>query len=342
MNFCTLFDSNYLSRGLTMYKSLMAHCPSFNLYIICLDDKLFKYFSENKLPNIIAISLSDIEDYYPELVVAKSNRSYVEYIFTLSPVIPLYLLNRFPEIELITSMDADIYFFSDPSVLLCDSDSFSIAITPHRFKSGLKFKAKYGIYNVSFQSFKNNKIGLECLGKWKEECLNWCYDKIELSRYADQKYLDKWMKIYPDDVKEYKKGSGVAPWNIRNKDIELDENGNILFRGEPLIYYHFHGVRNLSENLLSIGLVEYLVLCRKKIIKLVYHKYIKELSQQSALINNNGDQIKRGMKLKLGKQFFFLFFADLYKYENDKLTHVVNLNFFQYLNTVLKSTIKSF
>ena len=30
------------------------------------------------------------------------------------------------------------------------------------------------------------------------------------------------MKFYPD-VKEFKEGSGVAPWNIRNKDIKLDE-----------------------------------------------------------------------------------------------------------------------
>jgi len=342
LNFCTLFDSNYLSRGLTMYKSLVAHCPSFNLYIICLDDKLYKYLSENKLSNIKAISLSDIEVYYPELIGAKNNRSYVEYIFTLSPVIPLYLLKRFPEIELITSMDADIFFFSDPSVLLCDSDSFSIAITPHRFKSGLKFLEKYGMYNVSFQTFKNNKTGLECLNKWKEECINWCYDKFESNKFADQKYLDEWIKTYPD-VKEYKKGSGVAPWNVRNKDIGLDEKGNILFRNEPLIYYHFHGLRNLSDKLLSIGLNEYLVLGRKKIIRFIYHKYIKELSDQSALINNkNGNKIKRGMNLKMGKLIFYLFLADLYRYENDKLTHIINFNFFRYINSSLKSAINLF
>lgn len=340
LNFCTLFDSNYLSRGLAMYKSLMAHCPSFNLYIICLDDKLYKYLSENKLMNITAISLSDIEAYYPELKVAKSNRSYVEYIFTLSPVIPLYLLNRFPKIELITSMDADIFFFSDPSVLLRDSDSFSIAITPHRFKPGLKFLEKYGKYNVSFQTFKNNKTGLECLRRWKEECVDWCYDKFESNKFADQKYLDEWVKTYPD-VKEFKEGSGVAPWNIRNKDIRLDEKGNILIRDEPLIYYHFHGLRNISDNLLSIGLNEYIVISRKKIIQHIYTRYVKELTEIAKTIYISNNQIKRTMHLGMGKKFHFWFLADLYKFKDGTLIGVFNLSFLLYIYSTIKCFIKN-
>ena len=83
-----------------------------------------------------------------------------------------------------------------------------------------------------------------------------------------------------------------------------------------------------------------MVLGRKKIIRLIYLKYIKELSEQSALINNkNGNKIQRGMNLKMGKLNFYLFLADLYRYENERLTHIFNLNFFRYINSFLKSTI---
>lgn len=317
----------------------MANCQSFTLYIICLDIELYNYLSKRKFSNITIISLTDIEVYYPELKGAKSNRSYVEYIFTLSPVIPLYILNRFPEIELITSMDADIFFFSDPSVLLCDSDSFSIAITPHRFKPSLRFLEKYGKYNVSFQTFRNNKTGLTCLKKWKEECIDWCYDKFESNKFADQKYLDEWVKIYPN-VKEYKEGSGVAPWNVQNKDIDFDSKGKITYKGTPLVYFHFHGLRTISDNLFSVGLKEYQINKRDKIIGNIYTKYIEQLidfEKAHTLVNN---EIKRTMHVGMGRWFYYLFLADLYRYKEGRLVHVFNLNSLRYLNSIRKSIFR--
>ena len=111
MNYCTIFDSNYLSRGLAMYKSLMTHCPTFNLYIICLDDKLYQHLLEKQFAGITPIDLNEVEACYKELELAKQNRSYAEYIFTLSPVIALFILEKFPDIKMITTLDADIYFF---------------------------------------------------------------------------------------------------------------------------------------------------------------------------------------------------------------------------------------
>ena len=124
LNFCTLFDSNYLSRGLAMYKSLIRYCPTANLYIICLDDKLYNYLDQENYPNIIPFSLKEVEASFDELQIAKQNRTYVEYIFTLSPIIALFIFKRFPHLKMVTTLDADIYFFSDPSVLFHDSDSF--------------------------------------------------------------------------------------------------------------------------------------------------------------------------------------------------------------------------
>ena len=41
-SFCTLFDSNYLTRGLAMYESLKKYSDDFYLYIFAFDDKSYE------------------------------------------------------------------------------------------------------------------------------------------------------------------------------------------------------------------------------------------------------------------------------------------------------------
>ena len=39
LTFCTLFDSNYLDKGLVLCKSMNNVMPEFKLYILAMDDK---------------------------------------------------------------------------------------------------------------------------------------------------------------------------------------------------------------------------------------------------------------------------------------------------------------
>ena len=42
LNFCTLFDSYYLDKGLALYLSLKKVCDNFRLYVFCFDDVAFQ------------------------------------------------------------------------------------------------------------------------------------------------------------------------------------------------------------------------------------------------------------------------------------------------------------
>ena len=183
----TLFNRNYLNRGLTLIESLNRHYQScFHLYILCLDRETYNYFKSENYKFVQLILIDEVESFYPELIIAKKNRSLVEYYFTLSPVFPLYILETY-KISQITTMDADMFFFSNPEPLFNEIEKYSISIMRHNFSEGLIYKEIYGKYNVSFQSFKNNEEGLQCLRKWKEQCIEWCYDTLEENKYRGSK-----------------------------------------------------------------------------------------------------------------------------------------------------------
>jgi len=74
--FYTLFDSAYLSRGLAMYESLVAHCSDFTLWILAFDQRSREYLAVARLPNVRLVDLNNFED--EELRAAKGNRSRVE------------------------------------------------------------------------------------------------------------------------------------------------------------------------------------------------------------------------------------------------------------------------
>lgn len=275
--FTTYFDKNYLSRGLVLYESLRKHCIDFELYILCLDEFTHEYFkkSNDSFPSVKTLSINELEDYDTDLKECKKTRNKIEYYFTLSPCLPLYLLKKY-QLPHICSLDADIMFFSSPEKIFSYLEMYSVLITPHNYSTGLKHKEIYGNYNVSFQIFKNDENGLECLEGWRKQCIDWCYDKLEDNKYADQKYLDNWTSeykgVYPIDIL----GSGVAPWNLNRHKIK-SINGSLYLNNSKLIFYHFHDLRIIDEQLILHGLDNYLVKMDNTIINSLYKPYIDNI-----------------------------------------------------------------
>lgn len=307
--FATLFDQHYLSRGLCLQASLNRVMPNkFKLFILALDQKVTTYFCDNHSPNIVVITLREIEEFYPDLAVAKNNRSLIEYYFTLSPILPLYILENFKFCDRITTLDADIYFYSSPFEIFEKYNRDAILITPHDFSSDLAHLSIYGLYNVSFQSFPQTDNGLSLLRDWKEKCLAWCKDKFEPTTgyFADQKYLDDWQENFENVHSINMANCGRAPWNISNLKLTI-KNKTIYVNNQPLIYYHFHGLRINGSNVRH-GLDLYKVSHLSAAIKKIYSKYILNLYAQNKIIRNLEDHgvVRDQSKPKSSTLFDFL------------------------------------
>jgi len=248
--FCTLFDSNYLVKGLAMLRSLAAHCPQSQTYVLCMDEEARRLLDQIDPPRTVRLSLADVED--QALLAVKPGRSLPEYCWTLSPCLPWYLLDRYPEIDSITYLDADLYFFSSVDPLFEEIGAASIAIIEHRFVESLRHLEIRGRFCVEWVSFRRDEQGLSCLRRWRDQCIEWCFYKLEDERMADQKYLDAWPARYGSLHVLQHPGAGIAPWNYARYDIAeagASNDGRPRFTsdGAPLIFYHFHQLQFLQD-----------------------------------------------------------------------------------------------
>ena len=122
----------------------------------------------------------------------RSQRSRVEFYFTSTPVLVRHCFAREAAAERMTYLDADLFFFGPASAVFAEQGDASVGIVPHRFLAHLAAQSEHGTYNVAWVSFRRDADGLACLDWWRERCLEWCYDRVEDGRFADQGYLDEY------------------------------------------------------------------------------------------------------------------------------------------------------
>jgi hypothetical protein len=275
-HFCTYFDSQYLARGLALIESLREHCPAFKLWILCFDERCYFTILSLRRPELMPISLSDFEAGDSALAATKSNRSRVEYFFTCTPALPLFVLRAAPEIDVLTYLDADLFFYSSPDPLFEEFSQHSVAIIAHRFSPSVERLQFSGIYNVGFLIFRNDANGLACLKWWRERCIEWCYLRAEIGRFGDQKYLDDWPSRFGNVIVLEHKGANVAVWNLSNHPI-THSGSAVLVGDQPLIFYHFHGFKQKRSWLYDLNTGPYSVVPNDTVIRQIYAPYIRAL-----------------------------------------------------------------
>jgi len=230
------------------------------------------------------IPLEELEKSDRQLHAVKSTRSLIEYYFTCSPCLPSFVLSRYARVDRITYLDADLYFFRDPSDIFDEIEHSSIAIIPHRFPPTFVHREQFGIYNVGWVSFRRDESGIACLSKWREQCLGWCYVRCEADRFADQKYLDRWPADFSNVVVIQHKGANLAPWNVANYRLQHTESG-VYVENEPLIFFHFHYLKQVNKWVYNPGLSEYKTSLVRVLRDYIYVPYIHALREAEAKVH---------------------------------------------------------
>lgn len=299
--YCTLFDKNYLFRGLALYLSLLDHAGNFKLWVLCMDDLTYKVLSKLRLKCIIPINLSEFED--KKLLKVKPTRTPGEYCWTCTPSLPLFLLKRFPEIDLISYFDADLCFYGTPEVIFKEMGDRSIMIIPHRFANRKKLKEKMnGIFNVGMLTFRHDKEGISSLEWWRNMCLEWCYYRFEDGKIGDQKYLDQFPKLFKNVCILRNIGAGVGVWNIRQYKIKR-YNNTVYVNKLPLVFFHFADFEIYSHLpfLLSSPLTGYGEISRNR--EIIYNSYFELIYKAASLIQRSFPNFKYGFVSRANRKY---------------------------------------
>lgn len=278
--FCTLFNHRYLSRGIALYESLMRFLPDSKLYVLAMDTECERRLRELSLNNMIVTSLEQFED--SKMKKARADRNFREYCWTCGSSYILWLLNNY-DMDICTYVDADVYFFDNPMLLIEELSDKDVLITPHDFTENVMHLNECGKYCVQFMPFKNNENGRKVLNYWVDCCIDNCRFDVENGVCGDQKYLDDWMQRF-ECVRESKENGTIGPWCAQWYSLKHENDENVLTdrrdnTAKKLIFYHFHNLKLFNKDV--VQLTEAMYHIDENYRKYVYSPYIKKLEDIS-------------------------------------------------------------
>lgn len=268
-NFCTLFDKNYLSQAVVLYRSLERHAGDFTLYALCMDRVAFDFLQRAGLSRLVAISVSDLEN--EEVLKVKERTTHGQFCWVCQPLICLHVLDNF-NVDMITYLETDSMFFHDPAPLFAELSGYSVSLVPHRYAPKYDQSAYSGTYCVQFNAFRKNEESRAVLQYWRTCCFR--YSKEKPVYFPGQTTLDEWPERFKGVRVIGHLGAGVAPWNAMQYRVEKNVS-DILVDGIPVIFFHYHQYARYQDGSHELG--EYPL--APAVIEHIYRPYARSLAE---------------------------------------------------------------
>lgn len=271
-NYCTLFHMNYLPLGMALHQSLLRHAGEFRLWILCMDEEVEAALGKLGLPNVRLLPLRDLEALFPSLLAVRPGRSRGEYCWTSTPFLPEAIFRIAPELERVTYVDADVFFFGSPRPILSEFEESKahVLVTEHGYPADADNSDSAGRFNVQFMPFAHSEKALEILRWWQDRCLQCCTNDSASGSFGDQKYLNEWPELFGDSIhilREVERTLG--PWNIRN----------MWKGGTPKGSYHYSGVRIFQGGETMLYPADHPVVVPWSALRHIYRPYLRELAK---------------------------------------------------------------
>lgn len=145
-------------------------------------------------------------------------------------------------------LDPDTALFNRLDPVLELLAEHEIVLTPHLLDPETTRKGvldneisalRTGIYNLGFVAIRTSGEGARFARWWAERLIEFCRDDIPMGLFTDQRWCDHVPALF-DGVKVLRDpGYNVASWNISQRKVNIDRDGQITVNGVPLRFWHF-------------------------------------------------------------------------------------------------------
>jgi hypothetical protein len=267
--FCTLFDKNYLYQAVALHQSLVRHAGDFRLYALCMDSTAFAMIEKLGFDSLIPVHIDDLIT--QEVAAVRQRTTHGQFCWACQPLICRHVLDKFA-VDMVTYLESDSLFFSDPKVLFDEIGSRSVSLSPHNYSAEFDNADLSGKFCTQFNAFRNDQAGRAILAHWTASCFK--YDKSAPRAYPGQTELDDWPERFAGVAVIQHPGAGVAPWNIRG--FRLDATGETpTVNGEPVVFYHYHEYGRFKDGAHELGRYQ----LTREVVDCFYRPYVAAIRE---------------------------------------------------------------
>ena len=238
---------NYLPKVKVLFDSLAEHHPEWQRHLLLVED-----WPDSEL---VSLSLEadihqprdlDIPDWRPWAFC----HSVVELCTAVKPFMLKQLLKR-DDCAAVVYLDPDICVYSALSDVVAALDDHSILLTPHQSAPEASLAGvmaneltslRYGTYNLGFIEVAANEIGRAFAEWWCRRAYRFNRDDVPNGLFTDQRWMDLVPGLFDGVGILRQERLNVASWNAHQRNLTVDNGGQVLVRGAPLGFYHFTGL----------------------------------------------------------------------------------------------------
>ena len=312
VNYCTLFDSYYIHKGIALYLSLERVADDFHLYVMAFDKDCYQKLKSIGFKKMTVELVDDFET--QELLEVKPSRTKAEYCWTCGPSVIYHFMTKYG-LEDITYLDSDLFFLSDPHVVYEETKNASVVITEQGV--GEQLIAQNGRYCVQYLTFKNDKDGIGALSWWRDRCIEWCYSRYEDGKYGDQKYLEQFEVLF-NNVHVVQHRGFLGPWDVPYLTF-TDKTVSYKGKEYPFVFFHMSGTRfELNNGILKLRSLECAV--PPKIKQLFYSPYVELM--KDIYINYFGKDVK-GVSVHGRSKLYISFVHFRRRFRDNKIAYFI-------------------
>ena len=236
----TICALNYLPKAVATRESFLAAHDGADFYIVIVDrrdEEAIAPFSRCAAIWAEDLGVENFEQY-----------AFMYDIIELSTNIKPAVLSRLlGDYEKVLYLDPDIVVYRELEPALARLDSSSIVVTPHSLTPVLDGESpsdldflRFGTFNLGFIGVRAGEEARAFLAWWGSRCLLHGFYEPQMGLAVDQGWMDLAPCYFPGLSILREVGMNMAFWNLHERTLSKDPQGNYLVNGDrPLYFFHF-------------------------------------------------------------------------------------------------------